>query len=33
MKISGATAGKFKVMRDGYAKDTWNTYYMGRKVN
>jgi len=33
VKIEGASPDSFKVLRDGYAKDTWNTYYFGRKID
>ncbi|MDE6144915.1 MAG: DKNYY domain-containing protein [Muribaculaceae bacterium] len=32
-EINGTSPESFKVLRDGYAKDTWNTYYFGRKID
>lgn len=32
MRSSIASPGSFKVLRDGYAKDTWNVYFDGRKI-
>lgn len=30
--IKGASPARFKVLRDGYAEDGRNTYYLGRKI-
>ncbi|WP_304644685.1 DKNYY domain-containing protein [uncultured Duncaniella sp.] len=32
-KIQDASASSFAILHDGYAKDTWNTYYWGRKID
>ena len=28
VKIDGASASSFSILRDGYAKDAWNVYYL-----
>ena len=33
MKVSGASTDSFKVLRDGYAKDTWSVYFDGKKID
>ena len=32
-EIEGASASSFSILRDGYAKDTWNVYYCGVKMD
>ena len=32
-EIEGASASSFSILRDGYAKDTWNVYFDGKKIN
>ncbi|MBQ1857077.1 MAG: DKNYY domain-containing protein, partial [Bacteroidales bacterium] len=32
-KIPDATAFSFKVLEKGYAKDSFNSYYRGKKIN
>lgn len=31
-KIKGASASSFRILREGYAKDSWNVYYLGRVI-
>ena len=31
-KVEGASVTSFKVLNDGYAKDSWNVYYYGKKI-
>lgn len=31
-EIKGASAKKFEILHDGYAKDTWNVYYRGEEL-
>lgn len=31
-KVSGASSSSFKVLKDGYAEDTFDTYYRGKVV-
>ncbi len=33
IEIKGASASNFTILRDGYAKDTWNVYYCGAKID
>ena len=30
--IKGASPARFKVLRDGYARDDWKVYYMGKAI-
>lgn len=30
--MRGASVNSFRVMKDGYAKDNFNTYYRGKRV-
>ena len=30
--ISGASASSFRIIGDGYAKDSWNVYFCGKKI-
>ncbi|MDE6377575.1 MAG: DKNYY domain-containing protein, partial [Duncaniella sp.] len=32
-RVKGAVASSFEILRDGYAKDSWNVYYRGVKIN
>ena len=32
-EIKGTSASSFSILRDGYAKDTWNVYYCGVKMD
>ena len=32
-ELKDASASSFAILKDGYAKDTWNTYYYGKVIS